>query len=257
MGVVASTAVQDRLESLEREFRDVQVRLGDPEVFADQQQFIAINKRMRELEPIVATISALRTRKDDVAAAKELFAECEGDEREIWRAEIVEGEAAIEELDAQLKLQLLPKDPNDDRNVLIEIRGAEGGEEANLFARDLFEMYKVVAQRRGWTFEVLSANPSDMGGFTEVIVEMAGDGVWSRMKHEAGPHRVQRVPVTESQGRKPVDTDPPVQHADRIEFAGQQGGIGSILLQFGGGFEIRQRLVKTPQFALQHALVMP
>ena len=190
--------MQDRLESLEREFRDVQVRLGDPEVFADQQQFIAINKRMRELEPIVATIAALRIRKDDVAAAKELFAECEGDEREIWRAEIVEGEAAIEELDAQLKLQLLPKDPNDDRNVLIEIRCAEGGEEANLFARDLFEMYKVVAQRRGWTFEVLSANPSDMGGFTEVIVEMAGDGVWSRMKHEAGPHRVQRVPVTAS-----------------------------------------------------------
>ena len=101
----------------------------------------------------------------------------------------------------ELKVLLLPEDPNDERNVIVEIRGAEGGEEANLFARDLFEMYRGYAARLGWTFEVLGASHSDMGGFNEITFRVAGDGVWTRMKHEAGPHRVQRVPVTESQGR--------------------------------------------------------
>src|ERR671930_110901 len=105
------------------------------------------------------------------------------------------------ELEDELKVLLLPKDPNDDKNVIVEIRGAEGGEEANLFAKDLFEMYSRFADRQGWKFEVLGTDPSDMGGFNEVTFMLKGDGVWSRMKHEGGPHRVQRVPATESQGR--------------------------------------------------------
>lgn len=219
--------MQDRLDSLEREFRDVQVRLGDPEIFSDQKQFVALNRRMRELEPIVETIVALKAQRGDLEAAKELFAESEGEERETWRAEISEGEAAIAELDDRLRLQLLPKDPNDDKAVIVEIRGAEGGEEANLFARDLFEMYKVVAQRRGWSFEVLGADSSDMGGFTEVIVEIAGDGVWSQMKHEAGPHRVQRVPVTESQGRVHTSSATVVvlPEVDDVEVVVDQGDL--------------------------------
>jgi peptide chain release factor 1 len=100
-----------------------------------------------------------------------------------------------------LRLLLLPRDPNDERNVIVEIRGAEGGEEANLFARDLFEMYRGFAARQGWTVDVLGSDPSDLGGYNEVVFAVKGDGVWSRMHHEAGPHRVQRVPVTESQGR--------------------------------------------------------
>jgi peptide chain release factor 1 len=117
------------------------------------------------------------------------------------RAEVDEAEAAIVRLTDELRLLLLPRDPNDERNVIVEIRGAEGGEEANLWARDLFEMYRAFAARQGWSVDVLGTDPSDLGGYNEVTFALEGDGVWARMHHEAGPHRVQRVPVTESQGR--------------------------------------------------------
>jgi peptide chain release factor 1 len=112
-----------------------------------------------------------------------------------------ENEDTIEPLEEELKVLLLPSDPNDEKNVIVEIRGAEGGEEANLFAKDLFEMYQRYADRMGWKLEVLGSDPSDMGGLNEIAFLLKGEGVWSRMKHEGGPHRVQRVPVTESQGR--------------------------------------------------------
>ena len=125
-----------------------------------------------------------------------------GDDREMMRAEVDRGRRRRRPPHrASCELLLLPKDPNDGRNVIVEIRGAEGGEEANLFARDLFGMYQGYAQRQGWKLEVLNAVPSDMGGYNEVTFLLTGDGVWTRMKHEGGPHRVQRVPVTESQGR--------------------------------------------------------
>ncbi len=117
------------------------------------------------------------------------------------RLEAAEAEADLERLGDELRELLLPRDPNDEKNVIVEIRGAEGGEEANLFARDLFGMYEGYAARMGWKLEVLGADASDMGGFNEVTFLLKGDNVWSRMKHEGGPHRVQRVPVTESQGR--------------------------------------------------------
>jgi peptide chain release factor 1 len=130
-----------------------------------------------------------------------MLTELSGDDREQMRAEVDELEARIARLEEELKVLLLPRDPNADRNVIVEIRGAEGGEEANLFARDLFEMYRAFASRQGWTLEVLSASPSDLGGYSDVTFLLKGDAVWTRMQHEAGPHRVQRVPVTESQGR--------------------------------------------------------
>src|SRR5690606_18668699 len=138
---------------------------------------------------------------DDLQTAREMFSEASGDDRELMRAEVDENEAAIARLEDELKTLLLPRDPNDDKNVIVEIRGAEGGEEANLFARDLAEMYQAYAGRMGWKCEVLGSQPSDMGGFSDVTLLLSGEGVWSRMKHEGGPHRVQRVPVTESQGR--------------------------------------------------------
>jgi peptide chain release factor 1 len=130
-----------------------------------------------------------------------MLADSAGDDRQFLRDQIDDAEATIASLQQELRLLLLPKDPNDEKNVILEIRGAEGGEEANLFAKDLFEMYNRYAERQGWKLEVLAADPSDMGGFNEVTFLLKGDGVWSRMKHEAGPHRVQRVPITESQGR--------------------------------------------------------
>ena len=191
----------ERLESLEREHDEVEARLADPSVIADQSAYTELTRRYRDLEAIVTRSRQLRALTDDLGVAREMASEASGDDRAEMRAEVDATEAEIERLTQELRELMLPKDPNDDKNVIIEIRGAEGGEEANLFARDLFEMYKAYAQRVGWGFEVLGTDHSDMGGFNEVTMLVKGDGVWSRLKHEGGVHRVQRVPVTESQGR--------------------------------------------------------
>ena len=191
----------NRLETLEREFADVEARLADPDVFADQDKYRELAKRHHELGAIVSRSTELRGRMEDAETAREMLTDAVGEDRETMRIEVAEADADVARLTAELELLLLPKDPNDGRNVIVEIRGAEGGEEANLFARDLFGMYQGYAQRQGWKLEVLNAVPSDMGGYNEVTFQLAGDSVWTRMKHEGGPHRVQRVPVTEAQGR--------------------------------------------------------
>ena len=191
----------ERLADLDREYEDVLQRLADPAVIADQRALIELSKRLKELEPVVTAYREYRTGLDQLAEAKEMLSSSSGEDREIWRSMAEESEATIARLEDELKVLLLPRDPNDGKNVIVEIRGAEGGEEANLFARDLFEMYARYADRAGWRLEVLGSDPSDMGGFNEVTFLLKGDGVWSHMKHEGGPHRVQRVPVTESQGR--------------------------------------------------------
>jgi peptide chain release factor 1 len=193
--------VLDRLAELDKEFHDAEARLADPDLIADQARYQQVARRYRELEPIVTRAGELRQRRADLETAREMLTDASGDDRALVRAEIDGAESDIARLGDELRLLLLPKDPNDQRNVIVEIRGAEGGEEANLFARDLFEMYRAFAARHGWKVEVLSSDPSDLGGFNEVVLALKGDGVWGRMHHEAGPHRVQRVPVTESQGR--------------------------------------------------------
>jgi len=191
----------ERLADLEREYEDVLKQLADPVVIGDQRSLRDVSRRHKELEPIVQRYREYRAALDQLAEAKQMLGDSSGEEREIWRSMVDENEATIERLEDELKLLLLPKDPNDDKNVIVEIRGAEGGEEANLFAKDLFDMYQRYADRMAWKHEVLGADASDKGGFNEVTLLLKGDGVWSRMKHEGGPHRVQRVPVTESQGR--------------------------------------------------------
>ena len=191
----------ERLDELQREFRDTEARLADPALLADQSRYQQVARRFRELEPIVERSRRLRERQGDLDSAREMLREATPDEREMLRGEADEAEADIARLTDEVRLLLLPRDPNDERNVIVEIRGAEGGEEANLWARDLFEMYRAFATRRGWKVEVLGGDPSDLGGYNEVTLALRGDGVWARMHHEAGPHRVQRVPVTESQGR--------------------------------------------------------
>ncbi|NIR36430.1 MAG: peptide chain release factor 1 [Actinobacteria bacterium] len=191
----------DRLESLEQELHDVEIRLGDPAVQSDPTQLAELGRRFKQLEEVVRAGARLRGATEDLEAANEMLREADADERDELRAEVAELEAAISAGEEELRLLLLPRDPNDDRNVIIEIRGAAGGEEANLFARDLFQMYDAFAKRMGWTLEVLSTSPSELGGYAEVTALLSGDSVWTRMKHEAGTHRVQRVPVTESQGR--------------------------------------------------------
>jgi peptide chain release factor 1 len=191
----------DRLRELEREFDDVEARLADPQLIADQSRYQEVTRRFRELEQLVTRYRELRQRTDDLETAKEMLSGLDGEDREVMREEVSSAEVDIARLEDELKVLLLPADPNDGKNVIVEIRGAEGGEEANLFARDLFEMYQGYAARRGWRLEVLGSDPSGMGGFNDITFLLKGDGVWPHMHFEGGPHRVQRVPVTESQGR--------------------------------------------------------
>jgi peptide chain release factor 1 len=191
----------ERLAALEDEYREVEARLADPQVIADQKRYADLARRYKELEEVVSRSHQLRDALDDAAAAKELLAESAGDDRELVRHELDDAQQRVEDIEANLRVLLLPRDPNATKNVIVEIRGAEGGEEANLFAKDLFEMYQAYAKSKGWHLEVLAADSSDMGGFNDITFLLKGDDVWTHMKYEGGPHRVQRVPETESQGR--------------------------------------------------------
>jgi peptide chain release factor 1 len=193
--------VLDRLAGLKLEKLEVEARLGDPAVLADQTRLVELSRRYKEITPIVDCIERYEGRVDDLAAAQEMFAESAGDDREAMRAEVTSAETDIADLEEELRLLLLPKDPNAGRNVIVELRGAEGGEEANLFARDLYEMYIAYAARKGWKVETMSTDLSEMGGLNQVTFTVKGDDAWTHFKFEGGPHRVQRVPVTESQGR--------------------------------------------------------
>ena len=191
----------DLYEELEQEFLDIQDRLGDQDLLSDQVEYAKVAKRYSELENIVKCIRDIRSSNEDIETAKEMLTEADSTDRELLRDEINAAQIILESLETQLRQLLIPKDPNENKNVIIEIRGAEGGEEANLFARDLYEMYSSFASKRGWKLEVLNSQPSDMGGFTTITFILKGNDVWSNMKYEGGPHRVQRVPVTETQGR--------------------------------------------------------
>ncbi len=191
----------ERLGELEREYEQVLTELSAPDVAGDRARFRVLSRRHKELEGIVRAVKDVRSAGEDVAAAREMLDDTTADERDLAREQVALAQARLVELEQQLREQLLPKDPNDGRNVIVSIRGAEGGEEANLFAKDLYQMYLRYADARGWRVEVLDLQASDLGGIDEVTFLVKGDDAWQRLKHEAGPHRVQRVPVTESQGR--------------------------------------------------------
>ncbi|MFZ9929317.1 MAG: peptide chain release factor 1 [Ilumatobacteraceae bacterium] len=194
--------MHDRWDSLLSEHVSLESLLSDPAVLGDQSRLREVSRRYKELTPVVECIRRIESRSSDAEAARELIATTDDAvEREQLKAEKDSAEADIARLEEELKTLLLPKDPNDGRPVIMEIRGAEGGEEANLFARDLYEMYLGYATRRGWKVETLSVDPSDLGGVNQATFVVRGDDAWSRLKFEGGPHRVQRVPVTESQGR--------------------------------------------------------
>ncbi len=192
----------DGVSGFQDELRDVEARLGDPAVQQDPSQLAELGRRFKQLDEIVTVGTRLRSLEADLEEARQMFtATSDSNERNEMRDMVTELEHSVEQDSETLRQLLLPKDPNEDRNVIIEIRGTAGGEEANLFARDLYDMYQGFAKRQGWKLERLSASASDMGGFTEISGLISGEGAWTRMRHEAGPHRVQRIPVTESQGR--------------------------------------------------------
>ena len=192
----------ERLADLEVELEKLESEL--PEIYASGDQAAARNagRRHAELKPVVETYQEYRAAEADLADAREMLGgESDAEMREFVGEEVAAKEAQLVALDARLRELLIPKDPDDGKNVIVEIRGGEGGEEGNLWAADLFEMYQRYADLHRWKVEVLNRQASDMGGLREVTFVVKGEDAWSRLKHEAGPHRVQRVPATESQGR--------------------------------------------------------
>ena len=193
--------LDERLSALAGELAEVEASLSTPEVLGDPARLRDLSRRHKDLAEIVGCWNKITTARDDLETAREMAAESSGDEREELEAMANEAEARIAELEDELQGLLLPKDPNTGRNVIVEIRGAEGGEEANLFAADLYAMYQRYAARRGWKTELISEDPSERDGLNEVVFMVKGEDAWSRLEHEGGPHRVQRVPATEAKGR--------------------------------------------------------
>jgi len=186
---------------LESEYEAVLTELADPATSSDLTRLRDLSRRRKDLEEIVSVWRELERSREDVATAREMSEESVGDERELAQGELEKSQSSVTQLEDRLRGLLLPTDPNDGRNVIVEIRGAEGGEEANLFARDLFTMYQRFADNHHWKVEVLSESATGRDGLNEVVFLVKGKDAWRYLEHEAGPHRVQRVPVTESKGR--------------------------------------------------------
>ena len=194
-------SILEKLDNLQERYIEVGALLSDSDTIADQNRFRELSKEYAELEPVVKCYQSYRQILDDVEEAKLLLKDNDPDMRAMGQEELKQAEEQQEPLELDLQKLLLPKDPNDDKNVFLEVRAGTGGDEAAIFSGDLFRMYSKYAERRGWRVEVISENPGDHGGYKEIISRIVGQGVYSQLKFESGAHRVQRVPETESQGR--------------------------------------------------------
>lgn len=191
-----------KLEAVESRYEEVNMSLQRPDIASDQVQYRALMKELGNLEKIVVVYRDFKKKTENLKASKELLtAEQDSEMRELIREEVKELEAAIPELEQQLKIALIPRDPNDDKNTILEIRAGAGGDEASLFAEELFRGYTHYAASQGWKVEMISFSEGNAGGAKEIIASITGDGVFSKMKFESGVHRVQRVPKTEAAGR--------------------------------------------------------
>ncbi len=212
----------ENLSVFENRYEELNLKLYDPAVAADREQYAALMKEHKEITPIVEHYRALKKAEADIEGAQQLLEDPDSD-RELRQMAAEELNAAREtaaQIGEELKLLLLPRDPNDERNVIVEIRGGAGGEEAALFAYNLYRMYTVYAEKRGWKTEIVSLNETELGGFKEVSFTIDGDGAYSRLKFESGVHRVQRVPETETQGRIHTSTATVavLPEAEEVEF---------------------------------------
>ncbi len=190
-----------KLEQLSMRLEEVGVLLSDPEVASNQNKFRALSIEHAQLTPAVEQFNAYLSTQADMEAAKAMLLEDDEDMRAMAKEEIASGKDALEQLELDLRKALLPKDPNDSRNIIIEIRAGTGGDEASIFSGDLFKMYARYVEKQKWQIEVMSSNAGEHGGFKEIIARISGVDVYSKLKFESGAHRVQRVPETESQGR--------------------------------------------------------
>ena len=193
----------EKLKEAEARYCSMEAELASPDIFSNQERFTALMKDYKSLTPIIEKFREYKSAEASFTEAKELLdaGGLDRDFKEMAQAEYEENKAAMENISQELKILLLPKDPNDDKNVIIEIRGGAGGEDAALFANSLYRMYTMYAESKGWKQEILNAQPTELGGFKEISFSIEGENAYSRLKYESGVHRVQRVPETESQGR--------------------------------------------------------
>nr|HPH53620.1 peptide chain release factor 1 [Bacteroidales bacterium] len=199
---MADNNILSKLDGLKEKFQSISAQIADPEVIADMKRYVQLNKEYKELEPIIAAGEKYRKMLLDCEGAKDILQnEKDEDLREMAKEEIAMIEEQLPEMEEQIKILLIPADPQDSKNAIMEIRGGTGGDEAAIFAGDLFRMYAKYCERKNWKLEVTSQSEGTSGGFKELICKVSGDNVYGTLKYESGVHRVQRVPQTETQGR--------------------------------------------------------
>ncbi|MBP5646758.1 MAG: peptide chain release factor 1 [Bacteroidaceae bacterium] len=234
---MASTdSLLDKLDGLEARFQEVSLLITDPSVIADMKRFVKLNREYRDLEPVVAARKEYIQLKKSIEEARELMSESDPEMRQMAREEFDNATARLPQLEEEIKQMLIPADPQDDKDVIMEIRGGTGGDEAALFAGDLFRMYSKYCESKGWKIAVSSCSEGASGGFKEIIFTVTGEKVYGTLKYESGVHRVQRVPVTETQGRihTSAATVAVLPEADAFEVEINEGEIKWDTFRSGG-----------------------
>ena len=214
-------SIRQRLEQVAARYEEVGLLLSDPSVFSDQDRFRDLSREYAQLEPVVTSWKHWRETTDGIEEARQMMAESDPEMREMAAEELQDGESRKEKLEQELQVLLLPKDPNDDNSIFLEIRAGTGGDEAAIFAGDLFRMYQKYAESRGWPMEILSQNIGEHGGFKEIIVRVAGQGAYSRFKFESGTHRVAILP--EAEDVEAIDINPADLRVDTFRASGAGG----------------------------------
>ena len=233
---MATESLLQKLDDLEARFREVSLLITDPAVIADMKRFVKLNREYRDLERISQARTEYVNLLSNISQAKELLGESDPEMRQMAREELDTATARLETLEEEIKQLLIPADPQDEKDVVMEIRGGTGGDEAALFAGDLFRMYSKYFETKGWKYAVSSCSEGTSGGFKEIIFTVTGDKVYGTLKYESGVHRVQRVPVTETQGRihTSAATVAVLPEADAFEVEINEGEIKWDTFRSGG-----------------------
>ena len=196
-----NTSIHNKLENLAERLEEINHLLSDPSVINDQNKFRSLSQEHAQLSPVISCFNNYKSTQDDLTEAKRMLEDDDDDMREMANEELKSARTRLEALENELQILMLPTDPNDDKNIFLEIRAGTGGDEAAIFSGDLFRMYSRYAEQKRWSMEIISENLGDHGGYKEIIIRVVGQGAYSKLKFESGAHRVQRVPETESQGR--------------------------------------------------------
>ncbi len=238
-------SIKTKLEGLQERHEEIAALLGDPDTISDQNRFRDLSREYSQLEPVVKAFSDYNAATSDLETAKEMAEDSDPDMRDMAREEIKTAEETLESLDGELQKLLLPRDPRDANNVFVEIRAGTGGDEAAIFAGDLFRMYSRFAESQGWRVELIGQRDGEHGGYKEIVARLIGDGVFSKLKFESGAHRVQRVPETESQGRihtsaATVAILPEVEQVEEIEINSADLRVDTFRASGAGGQHINK-----------------